>query len=151
MTDQGDTIDEQLVEVTHAAGPPVQVSVAAEADRLSIVRAVVERTLFLADWPLDDVADIQLAVDEVCSQLVTISAAGHRIDVSLSVGPHGLLAVIDGRVADRLQLDTTGFGWRVVETVTDRQSVTYDDSRPEDEHTESDRRVTVRITKRVDV
>lgn len=104
---------------------PVELSIAARSDQLAIVRSVVERTLLLKGWVPDDVVDATLAVDEICSQLTAVSEPGTRLAVSLTLRSSGLFGQIDGRIPRGFELDTKGFGWRVLEAVTDVQSVLY--------------------------
>ncbi len=54
------------------SGVPVELRVAAEFEQLPVVRAVAETLAVLGDFTLDDVADIKLAVDEVCSELIAL-------------------------------------------------------------------------------
>jgi serine/threonine-protein kinase RsbW len=131
---------EVISELSQAADAPVQLSVAARSDRLPILRSMVERTLFIDDWSVDDVADVNLGIDEICAQIITLSAPESRLSVALTVGPRGIIVHIDGMIHRGLDLDTSGFGWRVVETVTDVQSIVHVDA---GEH----RRVTVLLAK----
>ncbi|GAA3721419.1 ATP-binding protein [Gordonia hankookensis] len=142
MTENRNITDDRRVidDVAQSADVPVELTVPARADRLQIVRAVVERTLYAVDWTIDDVADIQLAVDEVCSQLIVASVDDGRLRVSLLLGDAGFVGEVVGTIETGIALDTAGFGWHVVETVTDAQSVSYvDDARR--------REVTVRLAK----
>ncbi|ROZ89153.1 ATP-binding protein [Gordonia sp. OPL2] len=137
----GATAERQVIgELTHAAEAPVELSVPARSDRLPIVRSMVERTLFIDDWSVDDVADVNLGIDEICSQLIMVAAPDTRLSIALNVGPQGAVVQVDGVVSRELGLDTSGFGWRVVETVTDAQTVSYSDSG-------GDRQVTVHLAK----
>ncbi|WP_157226692.1 anti-sigma factor [Gordonia soli] len=124
MTDELDMIADVSVD----ARPPVGLSVAATADQLAIVRTVVERALFIDDWLIDDVADVKLGVDEICSQLIAASDDDSRLELTLTVGPRGVLGQINGHLHAGVDISTAGFGWRVVEAVTDAQSVTYIDA-----------------------
>lgn len=142
VADFGGITDEQEVMdvITEAAAAPVKLSVIAGADRLPIVRSVVERTLFIDDWSVDDVADVKLGVDEICSQLIAAAEPGSSIAVSIAAGPAGVTVQIDGWPDSAFAIDTAGFGWRVVETVTDAQTVAYVE-------TGGGRQVVVRVAK----
>ncbi|WP_279102241.1 anti-sigma factor [Gordonia bronchialis] len=142
MVEHDIAVEQQLIdEFLESAESAVELSVAAQSDRLPIIRAVVESTLYLDDWTVDDVADVKLGVDEICSQLIAVSEAGRRLTVTIRPGRLGMVGQIEGSTGTGLDLDTAGFGWRVVETVTDTQTLTYVDSG-------GDRRVTVRFAKR---
>lgn len=104
----------------------IAVSVPARADTLPIVRSVVEHALFAADWVFDDVVDVKLAVDEVCSQLVAgASDWAPRLHLAIDIDGADFWCAIETVVDPRFTIDTTGFGWRVVEAVTDARSVSY--------------------------
>ena len=142
MVEHDIAVEQKLIdEFLESAESPVELSVAAQSDRLPIIRAVVESTLYFDDWTVDDVADVKLGVDEICSQLIAVSEAGRRLTVTIRPGRLGMVGQIEGSTSTGLDLDTAGFGWRVVETVTDTQTLTYVDSG-------GDRRVTVRFAKR---
>lgn len=137
VTDQQRVVDE----LSHAANAPVEISVVAESGRLAIVRSVVEQTLYLDDWAIDDVADVVLGVDEICTQIITTSEPDRRIVISIAVGPRGVVGRIDGTLDAGFDIDTAGFGWHVVRTVTDAQSISFVDRGGR-------RDVTVRFAKR---
>ncbi|AZG47588.1 ATP-binding protein [Gordonia insulae] len=127
MTDNRSTTDDSQVieELAQSADAPVELTVPPRADRLQIVRAVVERTLFADDWTIDDVADVQLAVDEVCSQIIAASVDGRSLGVGLTIGPAGCIGRITGSIESGIDIDTAGFGWHVVEAVTTAHSISY--------------------------
>ncbi|GAB23341.1 putative anti-sigma factor [Gordonia polyisoprenivorans NBRC 16320 = JCM 10675] len=112
-----------IVDLLDASGEPVELAVGAESDRLSIIRSVVERTLYLADWTVDEVTDVKIAIDEICSQLISAAVAGARVHLSLTVGPTGAVARAASPVIPGFEIDTTGFGWRVVTTLTDAHTI----------------------------
>lgn len=104
----------------------IAVSVPARADTLPIVRSVVEHALFAADWVFDDVVDVKLAIDEVCSQLVAgASDRAPRLHLAIDIDGADFWCVIETVVDSGFAIDTTGFGWRVVEAVADARSVSY--------------------------
>jgi serine/threonine-protein kinase RsbW len=110
-----------LPDVTSLAEVPSPVEVRVHADPALIpsVRAVAADLAARADFDLDAVSDLRMAVDEACSALVPLASAGGQLRCGFTV--------IDGRVAvvarvpvDRptsLRQDT--FGWRVLDTLTD--------------------------------
>lgn len=109
------------------AGQPIEVTVPAEAAVLPVVRAVLESVLLLDDWTIDEIADVKLGVDEICSQIIEMRAVGARLSVSVSVSSFGELSGrIDGVLAPEGSLDTEGFGWHVVRTVIDVGHISRD-------------------------
>ncbi|MCH5641217.1 anti-sigma factor [Gordonia sp. ABSL49_1] len=106
-------------EITRSADVPVVLSVRAHRTTLPIIRALVEHVMLLDDWTIDDVADLKLGVDEICGQLIEGARPAERIEVALTTGPQGLVVTMEAPVVSGFALETDGFGWRVVETVTD--------------------------------
>ena len=124
IADERATIDDSV----GALDGRITVSVPAIPDSLPIIRSVVEHALFAADWVFDDVVDVKLAVDEVCSQLMAgASDRAPRLDVALCVHEADFVCDFEATVDPRFDVDTTGFGWRVLETLTDARSVSVSD------------------------
>ena len=124
IADERATIDDSV----GALDGRITVSVPAIPDSLPIIRSVVEHALFAADWVFDDVVDVKLAVDEVCSQLMAgASDRAPRLDLALCVDEADFVCDFEATVAPRFDVDTTGFGWRVLETLTDARSVSVSD------------------------
>lgn len=144
MALRGITDEHQLAhEVANWAGEPVELAIAARADRLPVVRALVETVLYVDDWSLDDVADMKLGIDEMCSQIIAAAPERGRVYLTLTSAPHGLAGVVRGTIEPGIEVDRSGFGWKVVQTVTDAQSISYDGG-------EANRSITVRFIKKRD-
>lgn len=118
-----------IMDLLRATNEPVELTVSADVSRLSIIRSVVERTLYLDDWTVDEVTDVKIAIDEICSQLMSATVPGGRLRVTISVGPEGSVAEAAGSVVPGFEIDTTGFGWRVVTTLSDAQTIASVDQR----------------------
>ncbi|MGW0176425.1 ATP-binding protein [Rhodococcus sp. NPDC003322] len=107
------------------ATSPVEVTVAADFGRLPVLRAVAETIAVLADFNLDDVSDIKLAVDEVCSQLIKDALTGAALICKFVVagGAIEVEACVD--TSSRTIPDERGFGWHVLQELTDDISVSH--------------------------
>lgn len=98
---------------------PVEVAVQADAALIPSVRAVAADLAARADFDLDAVSDLRMAVDEACSALVPLAAGGGRLRCGFSVR--------DGRIDVTCRVPITGsttlrqdtFGWRVLTTLAD--------------------------------
>ena len=104
---------------------PTALRVAAEFDQLPVVRAVTRTLAVLNDFTLDEVADITLAVDQVCSELIAAAPAGAELRCSFLPIESGILISIDGCLSRGGVPNQHGFGWHVLETLTDSLSVTH--------------------------
>ena len=103
---------------------PIVLSVGAELDQLPVMRSMAEVLGVLGDFNLDDVADIKLAIDEVCSQLLIGAAAETELTASFMLSESDLTAAVSARVVSSYSLPRDGFGWRVLTTVADAVKVT---------------------------
>jgi len=102
----------------------VEVRTSATAALIPTIRAVASDLAARADFDLDAISDLRMAVDEACATLVDVAAPAailrcvflvhhERIDVHAEVQA--------GR-ADAM-LSTETFGWRVLQTLADKASV----------------------------
>lgn len=103
---------------------PVQLLVAADFDQLPVMRAAAETLAVLAYFTLDEVADITLAVDEVCSQLIAAALTGTELHCSFTDSDAAMMVTISARVGHRDAVKREGFGWHVLDTLTDSLSLT---------------------------
>ncbi|WP_028477314.1 anti-sigma factor [Nocardia sp. CNY236] len=104
----------------------VGVRVPAASDQLAMLRAIAETVLLMADFGIDEVTDIRLALDEVASALVLDAVDGSELDCVFGFdGP-----TVDVRVravtASDASPDRAGFGWHVVATLTDSVSASQE-------------------------
>lgn len=92
---------------------------AASVTQLPIVRGLAETLVLLSDFTLDEVADIRLAVDEVCSTLIAVAARDTSLNCRFTVGDLELLVRVSGVAATEGLPDQRSFGWHVLRTLTD--------------------------------
>lgn len=105
---------------------PVEIRVAASVTQLPIVRGLAETLVLLSDFTLDEVADIRLAVDEVCSTLIALAAPGTNLDCKFTIGETELVVRVTGIAAAEGLPDQRSFGWHVLRTLTDTVEATQD-------------------------
>lgn len=100
-------------------GAPVEIRVAAQLTQLPIVRGLAETLVLLSDFTLDEVADVRLAVDEVCSTLIAIAAPDTLLTCEFLVGDTELQVRVDGVAGSQGMPDQRSFGWHVLRTLCD--------------------------------
>ncbi|WP_163510593.1 ATP-binding protein [Fodinicola acaciae] len=106
---------------------PIQLSLPAAPDQLPVARAVAHTIAMRANFDLDAIADITMAIDELCSQLMAKSDGTLRCTFLLR--PDCL--VVHGSIAGQLAPNTASFGWRVLSTLVDSARTWLADSPPE--------------------
>lgn len=113
----------KIEELEHDSGAPVELRVVANADQLPVVRAVAETLALLGDFTLDDIADIKLVVDEVCSELIANAVPKADLTCSFVVGDVGMRITTTSLVQDGRVPKSDSFGWHVLQTLTDSISL----------------------------
>ena len=102
---------------------PVEVHIHADPALIPSVRAVAADLAARADFDLDAVSDLRMAVDEACSALVGLAASGGRLRVGFNVGDGTIEVVCHVPVDGERTLRQDTFGWRVLATLTDAAEV----------------------------
>ncbi|MEV0246522.1 anti-sigma factor [Nocardia sp. NPDC050712] len=105
---------------------PVEIRVAASVTQLPIVRGLAETLVLLSEFTLDEVADIRLAVDEVCSTLIAVAKPGSSLTCRFTIGETELLVHVSGIAGNEGLPDQRSFGWHVLRTLTDSVQATQD-------------------------
>jgi serine/threonine-protein kinase RsbW len=100
----------------------IEVSVDAEPSQLSVMRAVVGDLAMRADFDVDAIADLRLAVDEVCSTLIQLAGADTRLTCRFHREDAGLSIEAEVLSAERAAPRTDTFSWRVLRALTDTVS-----------------------------
>jgi serine/threonine-protein kinase RsbW len=117
----------KIEELERDSGAPVELRVIADAAQLPVVRAVAETLAVLSDFTLDDIADIKLVVDEVCSELIAGAVIGAELSCSFVVGDTGIRIATSSTVQTGKLPKQDSFGWHVLQTLTDSIALTVDD------------------------
>ena len=107
------------------AAPIVELRVSAEPSQLSIVRAVSAAIAGQADFDLDAIADVRLAMDEACSILIVRAIPGTALSCRFSTGINRLAVAISAPVIDTESTGQRSFGWHVLSTLTDSIEMTH--------------------------
>lgn len=107
-----------------ASTTTIELRLPAELSRSFIVRALTGSIAVAEDFDLDDIADLRLAVDEVCSTVVPHATPGSAMTCGFALDPLSVRFSAEVECADRPHVETEGsFGWRVLNTLTDEAAV----------------------------
>lgn len=101
----------------------VLVQVKACATELPPLRVVAADLAARADFDLDAVADLRLAVDEAASELVAVAAPDAVLTCVFSLGPAQMEVTSSVPAQPGATLRQDSFGWRVLTTLVDEVRV----------------------------
>jgi serine/threonine-protein kinase RsbW len=102
---------------------PVEVRVHADPALIPSVRAVAADLAARADFDLDAVSDLRMAVDEACSALVPLAREGGQLRCGFVVSDGRIDVICRVPVDEQAGLRKDTFGWRVLTTLTDDAQV----------------------------
>lgn len=97
----------------------VVVQVSANPADLPTLRVVAADLAARADFDLDTVADLRMAVDEAASELVAVAAPGAVLTCVFSLDSAQLAVISSVPVRPGTALQRDSFGWRVLTTLVD--------------------------------
>jgi serine/threonine-protein kinase RsbW len=106
------------------AATRVGVRVVAQYARLAMLRALTETVLLLGELTLDEVTEIQVALDEIVTGLMDAAVEGSTIDCDFQFYDGRITVCITAVAASQEVIDEEGFGWHVIRTVTESLKAT---------------------------
>lgn len=116
----GQRVDGPDAGFTPAVDDRIRIRLAADLANLPIVRSVAGTVAALQDHDIDAISDLKLAVDEVCSTLITRAVPGTALECSFVRDGDLVCFEAMASVVGEAAIDTASFGWRVLTTLTDR-------------------------------
>ncbi|TQF68313.1 ATP-binding protein [Rhodococcus spelaei] len=105
-------------------GAAVEVRVTAELAQLPVLRAMAETITVLNEFNLDEISDVTLAVDQVCSDLIGDTVEGAELTCRFQLAGDELCVGISSIIRSDRGPDQHGFGWHVLRSLTDSIAVT---------------------------
>ncbi|OLT14657.1 anti-sigma factor [Pseudonocardia sp. CNS-139] len=104
----------------------VEIRTSASAALIPTIRAVASDLAARADFDLDAISDLRMAVDEACATLVDVAAPTSSLRCTFLVRPERIEvhAQVETKHADAV-VSTDTFGWRVLQTLADEVSVLH--------------------------
>lgn len=101
----------------------VGVSVAARAAMLPMLRAVVETVLLTADFTIDVVTDVRVAIDEVATALIVAAGSDAQIDCDLRYDPQQLEVRMTAVTLTRNVLQEDELSRHLLDSLTDSMNI----------------------------
>jgi serine/threonine-protein kinase RsbW len=97
----------------------VELRVAARPRMVATVRATAAHLAGRADFNIDTISDLRLAVDEACGSLVSVTSASATLECRFSAAEDEMNVLVGAVAEAPASLDTTGFGWQFLRALTD--------------------------------
>ncbi|WP_018160424.1 hypothetical protein [Smaragdicoccus niigatensis] len=91
----------------------------ASAQQLPVIRAVASTVGMSVDLDLDVISDIQLAIDEACTQLLRRCINGAVLHSTFEALGNGLRVTVAAAPVRSSVVRDKSFGWDILDTVTD--------------------------------
>jgi serine/threonine-protein kinase RsbW len=113
---------------SHADPDAIELRLGARLEHLPIIRSLAATLAIRADFDLDAIADLKLAVDEACSTLITRAIEGSILACSFVVHSNEIRFSAAASSRTDNEPSTDSFGWRVLTTLTDEANSWVDKS-----------------------
>ncbi|QIS07559.1 anti-sigma factor [Nocardia brasiliensis] len=83
-----------------------------------MLRALAETVALIADFALDEVTDIRLALDEVATSLVLDAVPGSQLECEFTYDTDQMFVHVAAATTSEQVVGQAGFGWHIVRTLT---------------------------------
>jgi serine/threonine-protein kinase RsbW len=103
----------------------VEVRTSASASLIPTIRAVASDLAARADFDLDAISDLRMAVDEACATLVDIAAPKSTLLCTFLVRFDRIEVHAQVQAGADITVATDTFGWRVLQTLADDVTVQH--------------------------
>ncbi|MET8653999.1 MULTISPECIES: ATP-binding protein [Nocardia] len=108
-----------MAEWTTDSSTTIEVRVPAQLEQLAMLRALVETVAFMADFAVDEVTDIRLALDEIATGLILDAVPDSTIDCRFTYHDAAAMRVrVHSVSASQTPPSQDSFGWHIVRTLT---------------------------------
>jgi serine/threonine-protein kinase RsbW len=101
----------------------LELRTAASTVVIATIRTVAADLAARADFDLDSIDDLRMAVDDLCAMLVRVAPADATLRCRFTAHPERIVVAADVEVEDGTEPPPTrSFGWRVLECLADEVS-----------------------------
>jgi serine/threonine-protein kinase RsbW len=130
------------VPVAETGAAVVEIRISARPALIPTIRAVASDLAGRADFDLDAISDLRMAVDEACTTLVALAAIDGMLSCKFVLNHAQIeVTVSTATPAPGAEVRTDSFGWRVLQTLADEVTAAHGiDGEPD--------AIAIRLTKR---
>jgi len=108
------------VSVAHPGPAVVELRLPARAALIPTVRTVASDLAGRADFDLDAISDLRMAVDEACTTLVRLTTEDDTLTCVFTMDTDSIAFAASTRAGwTGARVNTDSFGWRVLQTLAD--------------------------------
>jgi serine/threonine-protein kinase RsbW len=107
------------VSVAESGAAVVEVRISARPALIPTVRAVASDLAGRADFDLDAISDLRMAVDEACTTLVGLASPEVMLSCKFILADNRIEVTVSTTADSGCAVNTESFGWRVLETLAD--------------------------------
>lgn len=123
---------------------PVTLTLPARHEQLPIIRLLTEAVAMRNDCTLDQAADLKLAVDQICTLLISAAAPGTPLVCRYCADASTFEATITATTVADWQPEHGSLEWRILQALAESVSATQ---HPTDSHLTNESTVIVRARK----
>ncbi|GAA3565642.1 ATP-binding protein [Amycolatopsis ultiminotia] len=95
----------------------IELRLPADTNHIPLVRMLAQAVAARSDYALDAIADVKMAVDEACAQLVGTAEPGAAMNCRFQAGPENIRLAVDARTRHSQPPSDRSFGWHVLSTL----------------------------------
>ncbi|HEV7789971.1 MAG TPA: ATP-binding protein [Pseudonocardia sp.] len=128
--------------VAETGAAVVEIRISARPALIPTIRAVASDLAGRADFDLDAISDLRMAVDEACTTLVALAATDGMLSCKFVLNHAQIEVTVSTTTpAPGAEVRTDSFGWRVLQTLADEVTAAHGiDGEPD--------AIAIRLTKR---
>ena len=133
MTNPSETTSSAFAAVSNTA--EILLTLPVEADWLALARTTCAAVAARADFTYDEIADLRLAIDEICLSLIERSGDTGRIELLYSLADGAIrvnatIVTTSLSVVPALEGSGNEFSERILEALVDEHGAGFSDGRP---------------------
>lgn len=119
-----DSSDRIIADSIHATS--IQIQIDADLSQVVMLRAVAETVALIAGFTVDEVADTRVALDEAATCLILGAVPDSQLNCDVVADGFRIRIEVGAVCGDTDPIDTTGFGWHVMHSITDHLTADHD-------------------------
>lgn len=119
-----DSSDRIITDSSRATSTRVEID--ADLSQVVMLRAVAETVALIAGFAVDEVADIRVALDEAATCLILDAVPESQIHCEVIADGFRIRIAVTAVCGSDHAIDTTGFGWHVMHSITDHLAADHE-------------------------